>query len=64
VEWGDGIFGAEAAARRYFGVSAANLTPRQAATLAAMLPSPLKRTPDSRIVRRHAATILARMRIE
>lgn len=64
VEWGDGIFGAESASRRYFGVSAANLTPRQAATLAAMLPSPLRRTPASPIVRRHATTILARMRIE
>ncbi|CAK7071184.1 MAG: Biosynthetic peptidoglycan transglycosylase [Desulfovibrio sp.] len=64
VEWGDGVFGAEAAARHYFRVSAANLTERQAATLAAMLPSPLRRNPDSPIVRRHAGTILARMRIE
>ena len=40
VEWGDGIFGAEAGARHYFGVSAAALDPEQAATMAAMLPSP------------------------
>ena len=64
VEWGDATFGAEAAARRHFGTSAARLTPYQAATLAAMLPSPLTRSPSSRFVRRQAATILARMRIE
>jgi monofunctional biosynthetic peptidoglycan transglycosylase len=40
VEWGDGVFGAEAAARHYFGVSAAQLAPEQAARLAAYLPSP------------------------
>jgi monofunctional biosynthetic peptidoglycan transglycosylase len=41
VEWGEGVFGAEAAARHYFGVSAAELTTEQAARLAAMLPRPL-----------------------
>jgi len=40
AEWGDGIFGAEAAARARFGVSAKNLTPEQAARLAAVLPNP------------------------
>lgn len=40
VEWGDGIFGAEAAARHYYGVSASQLGPEQAARLAAYLPSP------------------------
>lgn len=40
VEWGDGIFGAEAAARHYYGVSAANLGAEQAARLAAYLPNP------------------------
>jgi len=40
VEWGDGIFGAEAGARHYFGVSAAGLDVDQAARMAAMLPSP------------------------
>jgi len=40
VEWGDGVFGAEAAARHYFGVSALYLDSNQAARMAAMLPSP------------------------
>jgi monofunctional biosynthetic peptidoglycan transglycosylase len=40
AEWGDGIFGAEAAAQARFGVSAKNLTPEQAARLAAVLPNP------------------------
>lgn len=40
VEWGSGVFGAEAAARHYFGVSAASLSPAQAARLAVMLPKP------------------------
>lgn len=62
VEWGDGIYGAEAAARHYFKTSAANLSPKQAATLAAMLPGPLHRSPDSRHVQRVASIILRRMR--
>jgi len=40
VEWGDGVFGAEAAARQYFGVSAAQLNAEQSARLAAYLPNP------------------------
>jgi monofunctional glycosyltransferase len=40
IEWGDGVFGAEAAAQHYFGVSAAALAPAQAARLAAMVPNP------------------------
>ncbi|MFZ5540249.1 MAG: monofunctional biosynthetic peptidoglycan transglycosylase [Pseudomonadota bacterium] len=40
VEWGDGVFGAEAAARHYFGTPAAQLGPEQAARLAAFLPNP------------------------
>lgn len=40
IEWGNGVFGAEAAARHYFGVSASQLTPAQAARLAAMVPNP------------------------
>lgn len=40
AEWGEGVFGAEAAARHHFGVSAAALSPEQAAWLAAILPSP------------------------
>jgi monofunctional biosynthetic peptidoglycan transglycosylase len=42
VEWGPGTYGADAAARRYFGVGADKLTRAQAARLAAILPSPLK----------------------
>ncbi len=61
VEWGEGIYGAEAAARHYFGVSAGNLGRRQAAQLAAMLPNPLGRRPDSRHVQRTAETIMRRM---
>ena len=40
AEWGDGVFSAEAAARRWFGCSAAELSPAQAARLAVALPSP------------------------
>ena len=40
IEWGDGVFGAEAAARHYFSVSAAQLSAEQAAKLAAMVPRP------------------------
>jgi monofunctional biosynthetic peptidoglycan transglycosylase len=42
AEWGPGIYGAQAASERYFGVDAADLTPSQASRLAAILPSPLK----------------------
>jgi len=40
VEWGDGVFGAQAAARHYFGVDAGSLSADEAATMAAMLPAP------------------------
>jgi monofunctional biosynthetic peptidoglycan transglycosylase len=40
IEWGNGVFGAEAAAQRYFGVPAARLSAEQAAWLAAMAPNP------------------------
>jgi monofunctional biosynthetic peptidoglycan transglycosylase len=42
IEWGPGVYGADAAARKYFGVGADRLTRAQAARLAAILPSPLK----------------------
>ena len=63
VEWGDGIFGAEAAAQHYFGKSAAKLTSTEAARLAVMLPSPkyFERRPNSPYVGSRAATIAARM---
>jgi monofunctional glycosyltransferase len=40
IEWGNGIFGAEAAAQHYFSISAAQLSPEQASKLAAMVPNP------------------------
>ncbi len=40
IEWGDGVFGAEAAAQHYYGISAAQLSAEQAARLAAMVPNP------------------------
>lgn len=40
IEWGDGVYGAEAASRHYFRTSASNLSPWQAAKLAAMVPNP------------------------
>jgi monofunctional glycosyltransferase len=63
IEWGEGVFGAEAAARHHFGVSAAALTPRQAALLAAVIINPRRYSasaPDRRIERR-ANRILARL---
>jgi monofunctional biosynthetic peptidoglycan transglycosylase len=57
AEWGPGVFGAEAAAQRYFRVRAADLTPAQAARLAAALPNPFLRSPanPSRFAQRAAA---------
>ncbi len=57
VEWGRGVFGAEAAARYYFGCGASNLGPDQAARLAAILPAPLRWDP-----RRPGAFVEARTR--
>lgn len=45
AEWGNGVFGLEAASRYHFGVPAAQLTPMQSALLASSLPSPLKYNP-------------------
>lgn len=61
AEWGRGIFGAEAAARHYFGKSAARLSKREAAQLAVMLPAPLTRTPRSPLVRRLSSRLLRRL---
>ena len=63
IEWGSGVFGAEAAAQRYFGIGAAQLSAQQAARLAAMTPSPrvFERRPDSAYLDGRVATILARM---
>lgn len=59
VEWGDGVFGAETAARRHFGKSAAALTAEEAAKLAAALPNPRRYRVDgtSRYVERRAKVI-------
>lgn len=64
VEWGEGLFGAEAAARRYFNVTAANLGPEQAARLAVMLPAPRRyeKNPYSPYLNARTAAVLARMR--
>lgn len=63
VEWGEGIFGAEAAAQHYFHTSAAQLTPMAAARLAVMLPAPkrFEKRPDSPYLLSRAATVSARM---
>jgi monofunctional biosynthetic peptidoglycan transglycosylase len=63
VEWGEGVFGAQAAARHYFRVDAARLGPEQAARLAVMLPAPkrFEKNPGSAYVTGRAATIVARM---
>ena len=63
VEWGEGIFGAQAAARHYFRVDAARLSPQQAARLAVMLPAPkrFEKNTGSPYVLARAATIVARM---
>jgi monofunctional biosynthetic peptidoglycan transglycosylase len=63
VEWGNGIFGAEAAARRYFNTNAAGLTVPNAARLAVMLPSPrrFERNPYSDYVNQRTLLIMERM---
>ena len=62
AEFGRGIFGAEAAARHYFHTSAASLSPREAALLAATLPSPTHRNAahPTAFVGRYASSIAAR----
>ena len=63
IEWGTGIFGAEAAAERYFRTTAARLSPEQAARLAAMAPNPrfYERNPGAPGLNRKIGIILARM---
>lgn len=63
IEWGNGIFGAEAAARHYYGKSAAKLTPREAAWLAAIIPNPrfYDKKRNTRHIKRKTNIILARM---
>jgi monofunctional biosynthetic peptidoglycan transglycosylase len=63
IEWGNGVFGAEAAARHYYKTSAANLSSGQAAKLAAMIPNPrfYDEHKSTRYLNRRIATIQARM---
>lgn len=64
VEWGEGVFGAEAAAQHYFKKSAARLAPTEAARLAVMLPAPkrFEKLPHSAYLAGRTRSILARMR--
>ncbi|PKO37853.1 MAG: monofunctional biosynthetic peptidoglycan transglycosylase [Betaproteobacteria bacterium HGW-Betaproteobacteria-6] len=63
IEWGNGVFGAEAAARHYYNASAAQLGPEQAARLAGMVPNPrfYDRNRNAPGLARKTAIILARM---
>ena len=62
VEWGNGIFGFEAAAQRYYRTPAARLSPAQAARMAVMLPNPRKyETQFGPRLAAHAARIQGRM---
>jgi monofunctional biosynthetic peptidoglycan transglycosylase len=63
AEWGDGVFGAESAARHHFGVGAESLSAAQAAWLAAILPSPRRygRGQATAYLRGRVAILLARM---
>jgi monofunctional glycosyltransferase len=64
AEWGDGIFGIEAAARHYYGVSASGLSAEQASRLASVLPNPIRYSPkaSSGYVRNRSRIIYAIMR--
>ena len=63
VEWGEGVFGAEAAARRYFNTTAAALGAEQSARLAVMLPAPrrFERNPYSPFLNARTSAVLGRM---
>jgi monofunctional biosynthetic peptidoglycan transglycosylase len=63
IEWGSGVFGSEAAARRYFGVGAAQLSDEQAARLAAMAPNPrhYEKNPGSKGLAQKIPIIQSRM---
>ena len=64
IEWGNGVFGAEAASRHYYKTSAANLSSAQAAKLAAIIPNPryYDAHKSTSYLNRRTATIQARMR--
>ena len=60
VEWGPGIYGADAASHYYYGTAARNINREQGARLAAILPAPLRRRPER--MNRYSASVLERMR--
>jgi monofunctional glycosyltransferase len=60
VEWGPGVYGADAACRYHYGTAARNVDRQQAARLAAILPAPLRRRPER--MNRYSGLILERMR--
>ncbi|HEY5946120.1 MAG TPA: monofunctional biosynthetic peptidoglycan transglycosylase [Kofleriaceae bacterium] len=66
AEWGDGVFGAEAAARHWFGHSSQSLSPSEAARLAIALPNPLTRAPtvQSDELRKKAVRIIRLLRMQ
>ena len=59
IEWGPGIYGAEAAAQAWYGIPAARVNREQAARLAAVIPSPLRRKPER--MNQYSGEILRRM---
>jgi monofunctional glycosyltransferase len=63
VEWGEGVFGAEAAAQHYYRKSAAKLSPQEASRLAVMLPRPryYEKLPNSSYLAERSAVILSRL---
>ena len=63
IEWGDGIYGIEPAARRYFGKTPSELFPEEAAILAAMIPNPRRYTParNLKYLERRKKEILERL---
>ena len=61
AEWGDNVFGAEAAARKHFGKPASKLTREEAARLAAILPSPVRWSPNGSVASLRIVSILERM---
>ena len=56
IEWGDGVYGCEAAARRWYGKPASDLSPAEAAGLAAMIPNPRRLNPQVNPARHERAT--------
>ncbi len=63
IEWGDGVYGAEAAARTYFGKSCSSLSEEEAAALAAVIINPRRYSPvePNKRIRNRIAMIIARM---